>query len=175
MATECFHGIYNQQEHRETFEALWHKSVFQPAWVDMQHHVSVSWATYRLYFPYTELNISDLMYSVGCWPTTSQTQGVLLERPQMKKCFVPCRHCMMKSCYCCYQHQSWGGATNTRQACERHWWIPQWRPLLSEVLITSELLWVHRKKLQCNSEVYHSGSYLTLRALSQALGFSHDC
>ena len=53
--TECFHGIYNQQEDRETFEALWHKSVFQPAWVDMQHHVSVSWATYRLYFPYTEL------------------------------------------------------------------------------------------------------------------------
>jgi len=55
MTTECFHGIYDKQEDCETFEALWHKSVFQPAWVDMQHHVSVSWATHRLYFPYTEL------------------------------------------------------------------------------------------------------------------------
>jgi len=41
MATECFHGIYNQQEDRETFEALWHKSVFQPAckpWGDEHGH-----------------------------------------------------------------------------------------------------------------------------------------
>lgn len=94
MATECFHGIYNQQEGRETFEALWHKSVFQPAWVDMQHHVSVSWATFRLYFPYTELKYQWPNVKCGLL-TCKLTDSRSLARKATNeiKCLVPCQHC----------------------------------------------------------------------------------